>query len=524
MKTRHKNLLIYAYFTVLVVAILLPNAYVWPNRDSGVFLYAGQRILGGEIPYRDFWDHKPPGIFYLNALGLVIGGGSPWGVWIVECASLFLATVLSYCILRKVFGTIPAVVGTTSWLGILPVPLDTGNYTEEYALPFQFLIILACLQLLRRQSSRYWAAALGFGIAAFLLLRPNLVGMAIAAAIVLTLRMGNWKALLSSGSVALAVVGTILLIVSLFFMRHNAFTEFFDAVIQYNFAYVQAGAFSFRDSLFIAWEVFTVNGLLYIVLPTCIAGGIYIAVKKRALERSQFNVVLLGFVTLPIEAALSAVSGRGYLHYYIAWLPSLAIFIALFAYFLVMVCGGNILQRDFRSRVTRVILGALLFCLLLPIGFHIYTRVEIGDAWGDVGQRSIEYIKQETSPDDSVLMWGAEAGVNFASGRRAPSRFAYQYPLFNGAEDIEEFVSDVQRNAPVLIFDAVSTVNTQYINAPSIASLISQSSADTNSELRKWSSFATYLAENYEAVDVLGEAPIQWVIYRKIDQFRVEER
>jgi len=428
--------------------------------------------------------------------------------------------MLSFHVLGKILGTIPGVFGTTSWLGTLPLLLDTGNYTEEYALPFQFLIILSCLQLLKRETARYWAAIFGFSAIACLLLRPNLVGLSVASIVVLAIRMRNWKKLLSYGMLALSVGISILLFVSLFFSYFGAFTEFFDAVIQYNFTYIRAGLFSIQDCLYIAWKLFTANGLLYIALPMCLVGGVYVTTKRQNLERSQISLVLLGLLAFPIEAGLSVVSGRGYLHYYIAWLPTLAIFVALFGFFLIKICKENI----FRSRVVSLILVLLSFCFLLPIGFHIYARVEFGDAWRDLGQRSIEYIKQGTSPEDSVLMWGAETGVNFASGRRSPSRFTYQYPLFDGAEDVEEFVSDVRQNAPALIFDAASTVNTLYVDAPSIASLISQTSDDIEDASRQWRSFADYLAENYEVVDVLGDPPTEWFVYQRIERSSTEKR
>jgi hypothetical protein len=38
--------------------------YVPINRDSGGFLYGGQQILNGKLIYRDFWDNKPPVIFF----------------------------------------------------------------------------------------------------------------------------------------------------------------------------------------------------------------------------------------------------------------------------------------------------------------------------------------------------------------------------------------------------------------------------------------------------------------------------
>ena len=43
-----------------------------PSNDSGTFLYVGWRWLEGDIPYRDTWDHKPPGIFYDQYFGFMV--------------------------------------------------------------------------------------------------------------------------------------------------------------------------------------------------------------------------------------------------------------------------------------------------------------------------------------------------------------------------------------------------------------------------------------------------------------------
>ncbi len=67
---------------VLAAVVLVPSILTYrrvPGGDSGVFLYAGWQILDGQIPYLDVWDHKPPGILYIDALGLLIGGGSRLG-------------------------------------------------------------------------------------------------------------------------------------------------------------------------------------------------------------------------------------------------------------------------------------------------------------------------------------------------------------------------------------------------------------------------------------------------------------
>lgn len=84
---RNQTIYIFLIFLILIliVGILsLPTKENIPGRDSGVFLYIGQQILDGSIPYRDIWDHKGPVIYYINAVGLFIGHGSLWGVWLVQ--------------------------------------------------------------------------------------------------------------------------------------------------------------------------------------------------------------------------------------------------------------------------------------------------------------------------------------------------------------------------------------------------------------------------------------------------------
>ncbi|HEY2982019.1 MAG TPA: hypothetical protein VGJ22_12620, partial [Anaerolineales bacterium] len=62
-----------------------------PGRDNGFYLYIGEEIVHGKLPYRDAWESKPPAIFYLNALALRLGRGSRWGIWTIEFAALLLA-------------------------------------------------------------------------------------------------------------------------------------------------------------------------------------------------------------------------------------------------------------------------------------------------------------------------------------------------------------------------------------------------------------------------------------------------
>ncbi len=126
---------------VLAIVAILPASpalYQTPNNDASIFLYAGRQVLAGDLPYRDVYDHKPPLIFYLNAAGLFLGGGSRWGVWVIELISLLSASVLAFFFLRRYFGRFPAALACAAMLTNLALVFERGNLTEEYALPFQF--------------------------------------------------------------------------------------------------------------------------------------------------------------------------------------------------------------------------------------------------------------------------------------------------------------------------------------------------------------------------------------------------
>jgi len=128
----------------IVFAVLLPYSPVGqglPSRDSGVFLYAGWRVLHGEVPYLQVWDHKPPVIYYLDAFGLWLTPDTVWGVWLVEVVSLGLAALTGYALLKRLYGLFPAVFISFLWLFSAIYLMAGGNLTTEYALPFQFSVL-----------------------------------------------------------------------------------------------------------------------------------------------------------------------------------------------------------------------------------------------------------------------------------------------------------------------------------------------------------------------------------------------
>ncbi len=190
--------------SVLSIIAIIPAApflYQIPDTDASIFLYVGREVAAGRLPYLQVYDHKPPLIFYLNALGWIIGQGTRWGVWALELISLLAATWLAYLFLERYFGRASATLSCAILLVNLALVHQRGNLTEEYALPFQFgaLFLLASADQAQKPGWRFFFTGILLGLASSL--KQTLAGVGFAMVLYLLfkyLSQRNWRGLLRS--------------------------------------------------------------------------------------------------------------------------------------------------------------------------------------------------------------------------------------------------------------------------------------------------------------------------------------
>jgi len=243
----NKNINFYILLFIFLFIVLIPTCpYIQrvPGRDSGVFLYAGQQILHGDIPYRDFWDHKPPLIFYINSIGLLLGANTIWGIWILEILFLFLAAILSFELLSQSFEKNLSCVITLLWLFSLSSIIQGGNLTTEYAIPIQFGILFLYFksqyksnQLIENKFQDYLIYfIIGILSSLLILLKPNLCSIPLAVLIVLSLSyvFQNQESRNPNGKrILFFISGAILPIVlfCIYFLMNDSFFNFYDVML-----------------------------------------------------------------------------------------------------------------------------------------------------------------------------------------------------------------------------------------------------------------------------------------------------
>jgi len=428
-----------AVLAALSLAVLIPNHPTGrdPAEDTGVFFYAAQRLLDGGAPYRDIWDHKPPGVYLVDAVGLAIG--REVGVWLVQVTFLVAATLLGYRALLAAFGAAAALIGSLAWLVALPrLFLENGHtsFAEFYALPLQF----GALFLFRDGRALSTGRAIGLGAlgGGALLLKPTLVGIWIAIALVMLLR-GRRTAVVP---VALIAVGGLLplAIVIAWAAARGVLGEMVDQAVVYNRAYAAFAPVSDRVAAVLSGMRLTLPSGLAVVA----VGAWLYAILSRRFSPALLGVALIAF---PLEIALSA-WGRGYHYYFIAWLPAMAILAAFAVAEMLRIVPPRLAWPV-------LALGVLSMSVLPAL---LVTRLALTTGPERAGAAAA-YVAANTRVDDTVLIWGAHSEVLFMAGRRSPTRYVYQYAAlatrgYATPARVEELFADLRRERPVLIVDA----------------------------------------------------------------------
>lgn len=504
-----------AFLSLLLLALAILGVlqqanplFNFPSLDNGYYLYIGQQIVAGKIPYVDMWESKPPGIFYVNALGLWLARGSRWGVWSLEFAALFSAALISYFALRKIYGLLPALLATLVWLwGLSPV-LQSGNLTEEYSLPFNFLAVL-CFWLSLQQPARRWPLfIIGLTFAASFSFRANNTGVHIAlvlAWVVSGCLQKDWRVLfhrlLWSGLGVL--IG--LTAVSLPFLLNGTFGDMLNAALFYNFAITQSS-----PDLLGTFQ----SGLTRIGIPAGFGLLGCLLLLSRSLEQRRLEPWALFLLILwPLEVALSGLSGRGYDHYLISWMVTLGIFTAILTDSLFSVWNRYAERKPLLTVAVLLFLGILLSLNGLSKYRQTFQRLAFERQKGiEIDHPVAAYLRQHSQPEDTILVWGARLAFNFLARRQTPSAYLF-YPLLVDVpfarQMADQFYHDLTTRQPLLIVDA-ALINQDLVPAldPAIRREQFRSGKLWPTLPENIHAVLEFIDQNYELTDTIQGYPI----------------
>lgn len=517
---------IFLFFLAAVVLDLGNPLFDKPARDSGFFLYAGSQILSGKIPYLDFWDSKGPAIFFVNALGLGLGGGSRWGVWFVEFITVFGTLSILYRALSKRWGLGAALFGVAlAGLG-LRFGLGYGNYTEEYALLFNAAGLSLFLSMVDEKQNRWKYFLIGALFGVSFTFRANNIGGLFAIMIAVFLYdvfKRDLAEALKVISAILAGFSTPLLLWTLYFALLGGAWDMIYASVIFNFSYSSAKTRELGD-LFGGFGKYGLSWYGWVTLAAWFFVVLRSLTSFAHRRLSFFETFLL--LWFPIEILLSNLSGRNFTHYYISWALAIAVYCAfLFAHFwqfTFKVPAMHGLSDGLGAFISLALV--ILLLILFPSSIARYSETihrslnRTGSGMDYVGQIPA-YIRDNTQPDDLVLTWYPDMGISFMAGRSSPIKYVY-YPLFlegSLTEEIESaYISDMITNRPELILDCSRGVDA----IPSLDPATRQEQYSTPGVKRKMyihpgmEQIFSFVSENYHIETIVDSC----LVFRLNDQ------
>ncbi|MCI0892680.1 MAG: glycosyltransferase family 39 protein [Chloroflexi bacterium] len=467
--------------SAFIVRIQVSPWYVGMGDDSGFFAVGGQRILSGDLLYRDIWDTKPPGVFYLNALAISVGGPNPWSIWWLETVWISITIIALVLILGKLAGVLPAILATIlfTFTALHPELVGGGNFTELYAL-LPIVLTLGAIVAYFSSAKYGWIASIGVLTAVAFIFKQNTIALGVAslaAALLEAIRGPNWrKALMVLGAFVIGFLPLVLLIGG-YWAQRGALEDLWSVLFRQSFVYIQEG--SSLSGIYATARKFVVEQPIAALSLISAASLAVFMVRSRPQDLGNWPapgsgagpsrhglkkndwVFLAAFLSLPLEVLLIALSGRSFGHYFLVPLPAMA---AASTYLFAAILAGTP-----RVRARDPWLAPLLAVLALVIGAwgidvigkqaperahlsDLLSRPLHGWFWTD----SLEqYVVESTMPEDTILVWDYNPGVHFLTGRRSPSPVLIHPQLFTpGLVSVDPFARltrDIAANPPVLI-------------------------------------------------------------------------
>lgn len=446
------------FISLVAYAPVIASGHI--TRDSGVFLYTGMVVSRGGMPYVDSWDHKGPLLALIEMVAWRIGGGIV-GAPGVEACVLFVGLSCAGVIWARWIGNWAALVVLTVGLTYLSA-YEGGNFTETWLFPFQLVAYSLAADLALRagrdasaRSSGLLGAVVGLALTVGLFTRMNNVvglGFLALAALLLLRRRVVFAAALA------ATVGSIGLGLVLWLWAGNALRAAVDQYVNYNVFYSSGAPLGERVAAFSTLAQLLLSGA--VVAVTLVVVGIWVATRRKT--HAQHVTVLFFLMLGGVDAMSQMVSGRPYPHYLVIAIAGFAVALTAAASHVLLVARE---RRPGHSGQRFAAIGAVaatvLFCFVSSSsaagavrGFDTTTSSGVF-VTGSYQARIADRVRAETTPDDRVLVHGAETWILASTQRLSPTPITYSLPVEQGYGGLPgQYIAAVMSFPPVLIVES----------------------------------------------------------------------
>ena len=429
--------------------LLLPGALdvAGPYLDAAVYSEVGTAIRDGGVVYMDVWDHKPPGIYVVDALSqAAMPFVSPWiATWVASlvfaaATLLLLGMVLPTDAAGRRIGL--ALCAAAAVLTLYPVAVG-GGLAEVPALAFA----MAAFVLVSRQGARSGRVLLAGGLAGWACVVSPQAASAALAVLYLAADGGSPSNRVRAIGVLALGAAIVSACTVLWLWSIGALPAAVDAVVTYNRAYVEINRQSVGPRL-ISPIVLSLGCLACLLLPAVFSRmGLANAGIPQSRLTTAAQIWLVGVVLV------IAAQGRISPHYVLLAVPPLAILGAP-----VFDEAFQETRRTLRRRAFLTVLGGIVVTAVVGsfVTQRYLTRSPNRDQVTTVGA----WLRTNTPADASVFTWGNQPYIHDIADRPPASKYVYMLPLttpgYSSTEQVAKLVDHLEAEPPHAIIDAGS--------------------------------------------------------------------
>lgn len=452
---------------MLFVAFLRARLFSIPfERDEGEYAYMASLILDGIPPYKEAYNMKLPGTYYVYAFFMMLFGRTVEavhiGLMVVNLGTMFFTFLLGRLVFNRYVGLMAAVCfGLMSFNHTL---LGFAAHATQFVI---FPAIAGIYYLLLYKDSEkikhLFISGLLLGTS-FLMKQQAAVLLAFAGVCWLLIRIKNFnfKLFAIHGIMyAVSVLLPYLLIVLLMYVQ-GVFDKFWFWTFSYAQKYASGLSFAEGKQTFDMMFGFITNGstiLWWLATFGCVA----LFFSKWGLEKKIFGALFIVFSFLSVCPGLYFRN-----HYWILLLPALGMAIGFLMQF-----ANDIISKKAGLKM----LGGLLPALILLFIFYgilnkdkyyyfkndpvQLSRIIYGVNPFPEAVKIAKYIEDNSRPEDKIAILGSEPEIFFYSNRKSASGYIYTYGLVEQHDYNltmqQEMIKEVEEAQPeYLIFCRVS--------------------------------------------------------------------
>lgn len=467
-----RQLLFYGLVIFITGAVIGSVSLTYPfGRDQAIYAYAGKLILEGKMNYLYTFDLKPPGIHFLFAFIQLISSESMLNARIFDIIWQSTTALLIFLCSVKLTGEKRISLIISLFYIFLYFRQDYWHTLQTDGSLNLFFVLSVLLLLVNYDSHSFVRIFLaGITIALALLIKYTIIvfipliilAFLIDKRYLFSLRLKN----IAVYFVGIALIGLITLAVYYF---TGALQAFWDIQFVQTPLYTKI-AYETEIPGFISSQVFKL--FLFSVYSPFIWLSVFSVIYSILKKNFEFKYLIIYFWIFASLFSL-IIQWKFYNYHFLVIIPAILLGSAMGLSGIKSVFSA---KRFVFPAIAAVFVIGVVFFGMKPyflsyqsVYSYVSGRTTLENEYTANGFTSdsvfmygktikaVEFIKNNTKPEDKIYVWGFDPLVYYLSGRKCSSRFIYNFPLLWKGENAQfrsEFINQVETDNPKIVIVA----------------------------------------------------------------------